>query len=107
MRFLDTSIRKETWFLATLALGFVLETGPAHAQSPAAGRQWVVIIAIQDYENLAIPDLSATLRDAQDLKETLIKRAGVDSGDILEMTDRSQPTCGPPRITSGKSSPRF
>ena len=48
-----------------------------------------MIIAIENYEDSSIQDLNVTLHDARDLKETLVGRAGVDPGDILEMTDLS------------------
>ena len=77
--------------MAAVVLGLGLAvSGPAEAQSPGGPKQWAVIVAIQHYENLKGKDLECTLRDASELKATLMTRGGMPEANILLMTDESE-----------------
>jgi hypothetical protein len=51
-----------------------------------AGEQWALLIAVQEHQDSEL-NLAFSVSDARRLKETLMTRAGLPAGNILELTD--------------------
>ncbi len=84
--------KRTSCLAATVTLaGLLISCTPATTTSAAeAPQQWAVLIGVKTHDDPAY-NLRYTDNDVKQLREILVKRAGISADRILEMTDYSDP----------------
>ncbi len=94
-------------FLGLMAALGTAGSVQAQGEPGRPAEQWAVLIAAQDYESPAIPDLRVPLADVRGLRRTLVERAGVADDHILQMADDSGPGLRPTFANLTTRLPKF
>jgi hypothetical protein len=83
----------------------------AHGQQPEAGsdagKQWAIVVAVQNHDDPRLNNIRFTQNDALELRRILMERAGVPGRQVIELIDESpaqrRPTLDQPAKSTASS----